>query len=152
MYGWDPSISPNSEVLEFIHVYLVLHNIFIFLILGLIFIDSMFGVYFWQNCSPAEISGSAKRRWDVTRRLAMETALIYCKGKCSSSVATLTFEFLGLYRNITWKFYNRKRSCWSKINWSRPWTFNFDQRIPKLDDRWNKKTWCLCKYNIIKNK
>ncbi|XP_055512701.1 LOW QUALITY PROTEIN: supervillin-like [Leucoraja erinacea] len=50
---------------------------------ALFFLDNRFEVYLWQGWWPTESksTGSAKIRWDMERRCAMETALQYCTEK-----------------------------------------------------------------------
>ncbi|XP_078280646.1 supervillin-like [Rhinoraja longicauda] len=48
---------------------------------ALFLLDNRFEVYLWQGWWPMESTGSAKIRWDMERRCAMETALQYCTEK-----------------------------------------------------------------------
>nr|XP_039252656.1 supervillin-like isoform X1 [Styela clava] len=45
----------------------------------LVLIDSTHGTFLWQNCDSKSLNASAKRRWDVIRRLAIETTIKYCE-------------------------------------------------------------------------
>jgi len=40
----------------------------------------------WQSTCDEELTGSSKRQYDISRRLAMETAEDYCKSKFKSSI------------------------------------------------------------------
>ncbi|KAG5854812.1 hypothetical protein ANANG_G00041730 [Anguilla anguilla] len=50
---------------------------------ALFLLDNRLEVYLWQGRQPddAECTGSAKIRWDMERKCAMETALQYCREK-----------------------------------------------------------------------
>ncbi|XP_061083315.1 supervillin isoform X2 [Conger conger] len=50
---------------------------------ALFLLDNRMEVYLWQGLQPddTECTGSAKIRWDIERKCAMETALQYCKEK-----------------------------------------------------------------------
>ncbi|XP_077406398.1 supervillin [Vanacampus margaritifer] len=52
---------------------------------ALFLLDNRMEVYLWQGWQPEEeqCTGSAKIRWDIERKCAMETALQYCKEKSS---------------------------------------------------------------------
>ncbi|XP_075683610.1 supervillin isoform X7 [Rhinoderma darwinii] len=52
---------------------------------ALFLVDNHHEVYLWQGWWPVEdiITGSARIRWDMDRKSAMETVLQYCKGKNS---------------------------------------------------------------------
>ncbi|XP_038634965.1 supervillin-like isoform X3 [Scyliorhinus canicula] len=50
---------------------------------ALFLVDNQLEVYLWQGCwsSDSESTGSAKLRWDMERKCAMETTLQYCTEK-----------------------------------------------------------------------
>ncbi|XP_051523403.1 supervillin-like isoform X2 [Myxocyprinus asiaticus] len=52
---------------------------------ALFLVDNRMEVYLWQGQQPedTECTGSAKIRWDIERKCAMETVLQYCQGKNS---------------------------------------------------------------------
>ena len=63
--------------------------------LGLFLLDNHHEVYIWQGWWPEETedvdnirTGSAESRLNVDRRLAVETALNYCKGMYGLSVSS----------------------------------------------------------------
>ncbi|XP_057713373.1 supervillin-like isoform X2 [Corythoichthys intestinalis] len=54
---------------------------------GLFLVDNFHEVYLWQGWWPqdSESTGSARMRWDLDRKCAMETVLQYCKEKSNKN-------------------------------------------------------------------
>jgi len=70
---------------------------------GLFLLDNELEVYLWQGWWPEETdeaenvrTGSAESRFNVDRRLAVETALNYCKAKCPERPPKAWLVFAGL--------------------------------------------------------
>ena len=43
-------------------------------------VETTEGVYLWQSEVGEDMKGSGKRQFDISRRLALETTVNYCKG------------------------------------------------------------------------
>lgn len=50
---------------------------------ALVLFDTFDGVYLWLSAIRDELKGSAKRQFDISKRLAMETSVDYCAGLCN---------------------------------------------------------------------
>uniref|UniRef100_H2ZGP9 HP domain-containing protein n=1 Tax=Ciona savignyi TaxID=51511 RepID=H2ZGP9_CIOSA len=46
---------------------------------ALVLVDGAEGVFLWQSVGGEDMKGSGKRQFDISRRLAMETTINYCK-------------------------------------------------------------------------